>query len=373
MRKFLAVLLAVMLVMTASITAFGATKSDVEDKLAPAVDFALDGNYGKNGYTVDNAKYFLMYLKAGEDAAKYEDKYLASVKKALDGGKLTGVTALGLTLEIMDILGVNAKSFEGYDVVKMFKAADISDCAGSPYNYVYATEAAAAYGLDDFGKEICNYVIDNYYELGVGTDFWGGFGTSADDLSMFILTLAPYADYFAQYIDNAFMLIKAYACDKGYASAYGAADEADTDSTALVLAAQSAMDNKRAADKTVIKLAEFYNEATGGFTGAYDDYVATADVIFALGYYLPIADPDPEPETTTEATTAEPETEPETTTKAPATEAPATEKAPEATTAAPAAPEKSPETGAANGAAIAFASIALAGAAVMLAKKKESK
>ena len=134
MRKFLAVLLAVMLVMTASITAFGATKSDVEDKLAPAVDFALDGNYGKNGYTVDNAKYFLMYLKAGEDAAKYEDKYLASVKKALDGGKLTGVTALGLTLEIMDILGVNAKSFEGYNVVKMFKAADISECAGSPYN-----------------------------------------------------------------------------------------------------------------------------------------------------------------------------------------------------------------------------------------------
>lgn len=368
MRKFLAVLLAVMLVMTASVTAFGATESVVKGALETAVDYALDGNYGKNGYTVDNAKYFLMYLKADEDAAKYEDKYLASVKKALDGGKLTGVTELGLTLEIMDLLGVNAKSFEGYDIVKMFKAADISDCAGSPYNYVYATEAAAAYGLDDFGKKICNYVIDNYYELGIGTDFFGGYGTSADDLSMFILALAPYADYFAQYIDNAFMLIKAYNSDEGYIN-YG---EANTDSTALVLAAQSAMDNKSAADKTVDKLAGFYNESTGGFVGAYNDYYATADAIFALGYYLPLADAKPKPVTTTEATTAaEPETEPEETTKAPATEAPATEKAPETTTAAPAAPEKSPETGAANGAAIAFASIALAGAAVMLAKKKE--
>lgn len=371
MRKFLAVLLAVMLVMSVSVTAFAATESQVRDVLETSIDYALDGNYAKSGYTVDNARYFLMYLKAGEDASKYEDKYLASVKKALDGGKLTGVANLGLTLEIMDILGVNAKSFEGYDLVKLFKAADISDCAGSPYNYVYATEAAAAYGLDDFGKKICDYVIENYYELGIGTDFFGGYGTSADDLSMFILTLAPYGDYFAQYIDNAFVLIKAYACEKGYASAYGAEDVADTDSTALVLAAQSAMDNKRAADKTAAKLAAFYNESTGGFTGAQDDYYATADVIFALGYYLPIADPDPEPETTTEETTAEPETEPETTTEAPATEAPATEKAPEATTAAPAAPEKSPETGAANGAAIAFASIALAGAAVMLAKKKE--
>ena len=57
--------------------------------------------------------------------------------------------------------------------------------------------------------------------------------------------------------------------------------------------------------------------------------------------------------------------EPATNTQAPA------EITTEATTADSAAPEKSPATGAASGTAIAFASIALAGAAVMLIKKKE--
>ena len=372
MKKVLALLLSVMLIMTASITAFGATKSDVEAKIKSSAAYALDGNYGKDGYNTQNAKYFLMYLKAGEDAAKYEKKYLNSVKKALNGGKLNGVGSLGLTLSIMDLLGVDARSFEGYDLVKLFEATDVTANEGSPYNYVYATEAAATYGLDAYAEKLCDELIATYYEMGEGTDFWGGWGTSADDLCMFILALAPYVDYYAQYVDDALTLLKAYDSNEGY-TAWG---EANADSTAYALAVFSALDDKNTADKVYDKLVKFFDKATGGFGGAYDDYYATADALFGMEYYLALADKDAEPETTTKEPATEPTTEAEKVTEAPAEEQP-TEEATEAPTVAEKAPDKtpdkSPETGAMGGAAFAFASIALAGAAVMLAKKRESK
>lgn len=388
MRKVLAVLLSVMLIMSASITAFGATQSDVEAKINSSVAYALDGNYGKDGYNVGNAKYFLEYLRAGNDGAQYEKKYLASVKSALDGGKLADVGSLGLTLQIMDLLGVDARGFEGYDIVKLFEATDVTENGGSPYNYVYATEAAAAYGLDAYGEKLCDQVV-SYYEMGIGTAFWGeetGI-LGADDLCMFILALAPYVDYYAMYIDNAFTLLKAYDSADGFT----AFDEANANSTALALAAYSALGNKKMADQIYDKLVKFYDGATGGFNGSNDDNVATDDAIFGMEYYLELADKDPEPETTTETTTAAPaETTTEATTAAPTTEAPTaaptTEAPAEATTKAPAtekateapetttekAPLKSPETGAQGSAAVAFAAIALAGAVVMLAKKKDN-
>ena len=396
MRKVLAMLLAVMLIMTASITAFGATKSDVEAKIKSSVAYALDENYGKDGYNVENSKFFLMYLKAGGEADKYKKEYLASVKNEIGNGTLSDVGSLGLTLSILDLLGVDAKDFEGSDIVKMFEETDVAENAGSPYNYVYATEAAATYGLDDYAEKLCDQLV-TYYEMGVGTDFWGGWGTSADDLCMFIIALAPYVDYYAMYVDNALDLLKAYDSEEGY-TAWG---EANADSTALALAAFSALDNKYEADQVYDKLVKFYDTATGGFSGSYDDYYATADAIFGMEYYLPLVDDDTKPEPTTkepateeptteESSTEEPTTE-ESTTEAPATEATATDetttkapttkpvveepvtneptKAPETTTEK--APVKSPETGAAGSAAVALASIALAGAAVMLAKKKE--
>ena len=59
MKKVLAALLSLMLVISASITAFGATKSDVQEKIKSSVSYALDENYGKDGYNVSNSKYFL--------------------------------------------------------------------------------------------------------------------------------------------------------------------------------------------------------------------------------------------------------------------------------------------------------------------------
>ena len=371
MRKVLATLLAVMLIMTASITAFGATNVDVEEKIKSSVAYALDECYAKDGYNVENSKYFLMYLKAGEEADKYEEEYLSSVKNALDNGTLFGVGSLGTVLSIFDLLGVDAYDFEGYDVARLFEKTDVTENEYSPYNYVYATEAAAAYGLDEYGMALCDQVV-SYYEMGVGTDFWGGWGTSADDLSMFIIALAPYADDFSEYIADAFALIEEYNSDEGYTS-WG---EPNADSTAYALAAYSAVGNKEMADKAYDKLMLFFDEETGGFSGAYDDYYATADAIFGLEYYLAFYVNDPDPEAPAEDPTTEEPTTEEEECKTPAEETTSKEITDQETTQAPSAPEKtpakSPDAGAMGGTAVALASIALAGAAVMLAKKKES-
>lgn len=285
MRKILATLLAITLIMTASITAFGATKSDVEAKIKTSVAYALDGDYGKDGYDVENAKYFLMYLKAGEAQDKYEEAYLASVKTALDNGTLAGVGSFGTTLSIMELLGVDARDFEGYNVVELFEATDVTENEYSPYNYVYATEAAAAYGLDEYGRALCDQLV-TYYILGEGTDFWGGYGTSPDDLAMFVLGLAPYADNYAKYISDALGLLETYNSDEGYTS-WG---EANADSTAYAMAAYSAVGNKEMADNAYDKLMLFYNEETGGFIASYDEVLSTTNALFGMEYYMNIFD-----------------------------------------------------------------------------------
>ena len=60
MKKVLAALLSLMLVISASITAFGATKSDVQEKIKSSVSYALDENYGKDDYNVSNFKYYII-------------------------------------------------------------------------------------------------------------------------------------------------------------------------------------------------------------------------------------------------------------------------------------------------------------------------
>lgn len=283
MKKCLAALLAFMLVMSASVTAFGATVSDAKAVISASSDFALDGFYGADGYDVTETKYFLMYLKADKDAAPYEEAWLSSVKGALDSGNLTGIGDLGSVLLVMKLLGVDAKSFEGYNLVELFTKTDPNDCSGNPYGYMYATEAAAAYGLDEYGRALADAFVSSYYILGAGTDFWSGFGTSVDDLGIFVVALAPYAADYAEYIDDALALMEASNTADGYTN-YGTAN---TDSTAYALAAYSALGNQEMADAAYDELMLFYN-ADGHFTAEYDEYYATADALFALEYYLDI-------------------------------------------------------------------------------------
>ena len=70
MKKITAALLCVMLVISTSVTAFGATKNDVKEKIETAVAFAFDGNYSKNGYDVSASKNLYILAQSGADISK---------------------------------------------------------------------------------------------------------------------------------------------------------------------------------------------------------------------------------------------------------------------------------------------------------------
>ena len=50
---------------------------------------------------------------------------------------------------------------------------------------------------------------------------------------------------------------------------------------------------QKAHDACRLLLSNFYDEETGGFAADYDEYYATADAVFALSLYLPLAEDDP--------------------------------------------------------------------------------
>ena len=289
MKKILPTLLAVILALSASQTVFGATKNDAKRVIESSVSFAFEDVYGETGYTVGDSKNFYIYNISGADASAYKADYIASVKEALDEGSLSGIKDLGLVICNLQMLGENPADFYGFNIVEMLKAADVTDCSGTPYSYYYAVQACVLAGLDETEKALCEEML-GYYTMGSGTDFWGGYGTSPDDLAMFILTLIPLKADYQQYISDAFSLLEAYKTDEGYSN-YGA----NADSTALALAAYSADGSKEKADEIYdILIENFYDEQTGGFVSDFDEYYATADAVFGISVYLPLADANDE-------------------------------------------------------------------------------
>lgn len=347
MKKFLAALLSVMIVMCASVTAFGATKSDVNKVVNTSVAYAFDGKYSQGGYTIANAKNFYILAKSGADVSAYKEAFFASAKDAAQAGTLTDVGTLGEIITIADKLGMNPENIDGVNYVEMLKNADPANYGASPYNYLFAAEAASAHGLTDAADAFCGKMI-GFYTIGTGTDFWGGYGTSADDLATFLITLKYGSGDYSQYTDDAFALLENTYSAEGYVNYTPSAD-----STALALAAYSAYGNKTKADSVYdLLINKFYDSETGGFKADYDTYYATADAVFALAYYLPIADADPAPQQPQETTTKA-----ETTTT-------------QATQAKKDTGKKSPATGSTG---IAAASLTAAGAAafvILFARKK---
>jgi len=101
MKKVLAMLLTFMIVMSASITAFGATTTDVDKTLESSVKFA----YGdKTSFDVSESKDYYLYLIAGEYDEKIKESYFSSVKKALDGGEKFDIGTLGLIISNIVLL-----------------------------------------------------------------------------------------------------------------------------------------------------------------------------------------------------------------------------------------------------------------------------
>jgi LPXTG-motif cell wall-anchored protein len=343
MKKVLAMLLAAMLVISTSITAFGADFEDVMNRIETATKYAY-GNV--DSFDVSSSKDFNIYVKSFEDSEKYEKAYKASVKAALDEGTLTSGN-LALAVENLAIIGEDVENFEGYNLLKLFTSTDVSAYADNKYYYTYAINAASLLGEDDYAKKLCDQFV-TYYTMGTGTDFWGGYGTSADDLAMFIIGVGEYAQDYQDYIDDALKLLETYYTSEGYDN-YGA----NADSTALALAAYSVLEDKEKADEVYQLLEKFYDETTGGYKGAYDSYYSTASAVYGLEYYLYLSDFNFDIEEDT--------TEAETTTSATKNEESTTKKNTSKT---------SPNTGSTSLLATGSA-IALAGALILVAKRRK--
>ena len=371
MKKILAALLSFVLVMSASITAFGATTSDVDKTLESSVKFV----YGdKEAFDVSESKDYYLYLMAGEYDEKLEESYFNSVKKALDGGQKFDIGTLGLIISNFIMSLEDPTDFEGYNLLELFEKTELSE-NDNMYTYMYAADVALFLEDQALSKQICNAMISKY-TMGKGTDFWGGWGTSADDLSVFILTLSTFEDEYKNYIDDALTLLKGYNTEAGYDN-YGA----NANSTALALAAYVSVLDEESAEDAYNKLMLFYNKETGSFTSNYDDVLATKDAIFGLSYYWLIADLDDEDDDYNDPSTGTDKEEKPTSPivnikdkndKEDSSSTNTTNSVKTENEAKPSvkAPEKSPATGADAAAFALFAMLAAGGTMVVSKKKK---
>lgn len=319
MKKITAAIISMLIALSCAFPAFAASAGDVQAKMDTAVKYGFDDYYESNAFSAYDAAAYLSYLKTeSAGASRHSEAFINSVNTALDGGDFD-ICSLALFIQTFELLGEDTAKLE-----KLFTAAQPGN-GENPFSYFYAVKTAKALGNDALAKEICDYMIKNYYTLGAGTDFWGGWGTSADDLSAFLLALAFYKDDYKEYVDDAATLLEGF----NSATGYGYDGEGNTDSTAMALAAYSALLNKQAADKAYNALAKFYDGETGGFSGEWDPFLSTRNAIFGLQYYLPLADEEQteEPETKpadkeNEKDEAKPEDKKDSGVKSPATGAP---------------------------------------------------
>lgn len=283
MKKFISSLLALMIVMSLTITAFAADKSDVQSKIDSSIKYAFDGKFAVNGYAAKDSKILLMHRKSGADVEKFKEDYLKSVKQWLDEGKDAGdVVTLAMIIDNLDAYSQDTKNFEGYNLHEKLTSFDPNNYY-NPFGLYYVTETAHRLGYDDFGKNLCNDLIKRYYKLGEGTNFWNGFGTSPDDLSAFVLAIAPYQDDYKEYITDALTIAETFGGENGYGFT---ADAPNADSTAMVLAANAVAGNKEKADAVYNQLLKYYDEKTGGFAGTASSYMATSNAVLAMEYYV---------------------------------------------------------------------------------------
>ncbi len=80
MKKFLAIITAICVMLTASITAFAQSQpksEDVQNEIDKIVNYITSQKEGD--YTIDDAVDFYYLTKSGADLSKYNDKFIASV------------------------------------------------------------------------------------------------------------------------------------------------------------------------------------------------------------------------------------------------------------------------------------------------------
>ncbi len=405
MKKVLAVLTAICVMLTASITAFAQTQpksEDVQKEINKIVNYITSQKEGD--YTIEDAVDFYYLTKSGADLSKYTDKFIASVRENVkaNNGKLVtqygeSLTTYAAVISIFNEIDVDPWEFEGYDLTEAFSAMP-ADSEINPYFYNIVIPSLFYSDNEQFCEDVCKNFVDKYYTMGSGMENWG---YSCDNTAYFISAITyAFGDYDAE-LNDALKVIETYKTEGGYFSdsQYGTSLNANSTGLALMAYAEyewlDSLLDEAAETITLDKSTEIYSQLNAFKTstdGAYSYEVggepnlyASFDVLRGLISYNNVLQlkefidelgnwEDPEDPDDTDAPKEEqPAKKPSTSSKfeikplVPNTDDTATTTAETKKNAS----KKSPATGA-GAMTIAF-SIALAGAgaAVLSAKKKE--
>lgn len=279
------------------------TTTQIKEKITGAADYiAADDAV----YTVNNAVDFLTFIKSGKDMSKYKEAFVQSVKENLDANqaklmetrviydenynpvseeKYESPALYGAVILVLDALGYDFTSFYGYNLASSFAKVDLTKITDNPYYYRITLEGAERAGLDKmFKTAVCNDLINSYYKLGFGMDYYG---YGCDNTAQFIVALAPYYNDYKATVDDALKLLEAYKTDNGYFYNEEYGKDASANSTANALAAYSAMQNVEKAEEAYAMLCTFESEKTGVFTyGGKENYSATKDALFGMEAFL---------------------------------------------------------------------------------------
>ncbi|MGN1122910.1 MAG: fibronectin type III domain-containing protein [Eubacterium sp.] len=316
MKKTALILMSVCIVFTSLFTGLYAhaevklpEKAEITKKISASADYYVKED---STFTEQNAGDFLVALNSGKDMSAYKDAFSSSVKANLDTnkGKListyTGkesAALYGAVILSLDKLGLDATAFQGYNIVSSFSAMDLSSNEDNPYLYRLALEGAELAKLDSsFIKAITNSLVNNYYTFGKGMDYYG---YSCDNNCQFVIALAPYYDTYKSMIDDALSQIEACKVKEGYFynSEYGT--DANSNSTALALAAYSAVNDTEKALEAYNALCTFEAQDAGSYKYMLTDTEAseysTKDALFALECFEKLTSDTQQ--TTTESTT----------------------------------------------------------------------
>lgn len=402
MKKFLAVITAICVMLTASITAFAQShpkSKDVQNEIDKIVNYITSQKEGD--YTIDDAVDFYYLTKSGADLSKYNDKFIASVKenvKANNGKLITrygeNLATYAAVIEIFSTNDIDVWEFEGYDLTAAF-AAMPADSEINPYYYNIVIPALFYIEDETFAETVCKTFVDKYYTMGKGMEYWG---YSCDNTAYFISAITYASDEYTAQLNDAIKVIETYKTKGGYFCDNQYTTTLNANSTGLALMAYAEYEwldsllDETAETINLNKSTEIYNQLSAFKTsteGAYSFEVggepnlfATFDVLRGLTSYVnalmlkefidePIDQDDTEnpedskkdPANKTESTTKL-QFKPLVTQKNDAAATTSTETKKNTS-------KKSPSTGA--GALTIAMSIALAGAgtAVLAAKKKE--
>ena len=401
MKKFLAVITAICVMLTASITAFAQSQpksEDVQKEINKIVNYITSQKEGD--YTIDDAVDFYYLTKSGADLSKYNDKFIASVKENVkaNNGKLVSkygesLATYAAVIEILSYNEIDIWDFEGYDLTKAFFAMP-ADSEINPYYYNIVIPALIYADDEKFAETVSKTFVDNYYTMGSGMNYWG---YSCDNTAYFISAISYTSDAYITQLNDAVKVLDTYKTEGGYFCDNQYTTTLNADSTALALMAYAEYEftvslfDEDAETINIDKSTEIYNQLAKFKTsteGAYSFEVggepnayATFDVLRGLSAYnnvlffkelidTPIDDDDPtdDPEEPKDETTKKPEAVTKPQIKPLVTQnndnASTTETKKNTS-------KKSPSTGA--GTAVIAMSIAMAGAglAVLAAKKKE--